>query len=295
MSSPDDIIRQLDSFLAQEQRLLNQLEQIKVQQNDPSKEMKKDFVNILARGTLGRSGGKIVRTIVNQGEKQRFDTLRAQVDSQHINIVVNFLAFINTVSVWKKGLTEPNSYQFKPRLDKAQEGVKVETRIRATIRVLNNLKAKKLIYNRDIHQFPGKAMVLPPAKPFTALMELGKIFGSCSGFVKVCDTWVDRQTLELLHSIPSRIPIKLLTGASGESGRFLSALKAFKVEHIATEVRVSTEFHDRFIFTENHGWAVGSSLKDLGRKASTILPLANETRREAEKVFDDLWKKAKLV
>ena len=138
-------------------------------------------------------------------------------------------------------------------------------------------------------------MVFPPAKPFTASLELGNIFGSCSGFVKVCDTWVDRQTLELLHSIPSMIPIQLLAGASGESGSFLSALKAFKVEHIATEVRVSNEFHDRFIFTETRGWVVGGSLKDLGRKASTILPLANETRREAEKVFDDLWKKAKLV
>ena len=108
MSNPDAIIRQIESFLAQEQRLLNQLEQIKVQQKDPSKEMKKEFVNILARSTLGRSGGKIVRNIVNQGDKQRFDTLRAQVDSQHINLVRNILAFINTHIKDKKILIHCN-------------------------------------------------------------------------------------------------------------------------------------------------------------------------------------------
>lgn len=53
--------------------------------------------------------------------------------------------------------------------------------------------------------------------------------------------------------------------------------------------------HDRFILTRGEGWIVGSSLKDFGKKLSAVTPLPNESKKEAERIFEEIWGKSKSI
>ena len=172
------------------------------------------------------------------------------------------------------------------------------TRIRHTRKYLMNLKSKRLVYNQDIPILPQIEAVLPPGSPYKGLMELRRVLSSATGFTKIFDTYVTVKTLDILFSIPEGVPIKLLTENTGGKKRapsFLRACKAFKVERPGFEVRKGEGLHDRFILMENQGWSVGPSLKDFGVKVSSLTPLQEKGKRDAEKIFDDIWKKSSIL
>jgi len=291
----DKINQVLDSYIAQERGLLAQLDQIYEQRNDIRKDIRKEAVSLGAREVFGRTGGKLARRVIEQAEREQIRSMETQIDSQHRVQVHRIGEFLGSVSEWKKDLQEPNSEKLISRLDRAQSGVKVATWIRHTVKFLINLKSKRLIYNNDLPTLPQAEAVLPPGSPYRGLMELRKVLDSATGYVKICDTYVSIKTLDILYSIPKGIPIKLLTKNTGGSKRapaFLRACKAFKVEHHKFEVRKSDGIHDRFVLMANRGWSVGASLKDFGTKFSALTPLQETAKHEAEKIFDDLWKKA---
>lgn len=288
------IDRILDSYINQEKGLLDQLSQIKSQRGD----MKTEIIKDVAGELFGRKGGKYARRIINKQEKGRIKVMEDNVDAQHRTIVNNITAFLRTISEWRKNIKESNSYRLLPRIEKAQGGARIATRVKATIKVLSGLKAKPLIYDKDIPLVPQKEAVFPPGRPFSARMELENLFGSATGYVKICDTYVNIKTLDILNSIPAGISIKLLTDKTGGSKRtpaFLRACKDFNAERPGLEVRKSEGLHDRFILMKDQGYSLGSSLKDLGKKFSGYTELQEKGKRETEKIFDGLWKKARQI
>ena len=291
----DEINQVLDLFISQEERLLTQFSQIRGQISDVQKEIGRDLITLGARELFGRTGGKIARKVMEQSEKERIKSQEAAIDAQHRGIVNRISGLLGTLSEWRKNLKEPNSDMLVSRLKRAQTGVRVTTRIRATIKLLSNLKLKRLTYNKDIHTIKEIGIVLAPGSPFSGHLELTKILSSVIEYVKICDPWVDIKTLEVLLSIPSSISIKLLTGDSGKSKKFQSASKAFQVERQLYEMRVGTGLHDRFIITKNRGWLLGSSIKDFGKKFTAMTLLPDNDAKETEKIYDDLWKNALVL
>ena len=294
----DEVSRILESDIHQEERLLVQLSQIQSQRKDIRTELGKEAIRQGARKIFGRTGGKFARKLREQAERERIRKLEAQIGSQHRGNVQRIRGFLGTVSEWKKNIKEPNSDMLMSRLDRAQSGIRVGTRIRHTITLLENLHSKRLVYNKDLPLSPQVEAVFPPGSPYKGLKELRKVLSSATGYVKVCDTYVDVKTLDILDSVPADVPIKLLTENTGGSKRapaFLRACKDFKAERPGLGVRKGEGLHDRFILMANRGWSVGSSLKDFGAKFSALTPLQERGKREAEKIFDDLWKKARSL
>lgn len=294
----EEINRILDSYINQEKRLLGQLSQIKIQRDDIKTEIAKDLVSLGASELFGRTGRKLTRMAIDRKVKTRIKGMEDNVDAQHRTIMYNITAFLRTISEWQKNIKEPNSHRLLPRIEKAQGGARIATRVQATIKGLISLKAKRLIYNKDIPPVSQKGAVFPPGSPFSASMELRHLLGSATGYVKICDTYVSVKTLDILNSIPAGIPIKLLTEKTGGKKRapaFLRACKDFKAEHPGLEVRKGEGLHDRFILMKDRGWSFGSSLKDFGSKFSAFTGLQEKEKREAEKIFDDLWKKARQI
>jgi len=294
----DEISRILESHIHQEESLLAQVSQIQSQRKDIRREYGKEAVRQGARIIFGRTGGKFARLNIEKAERERVEKLETQLDSQHRGNVQRIRGFLGTISEWKKNLKEPNSEALMTRLDRAQSGAKVVTRIRHTRTFLMKLKLKRLEYNKDLPLSPQIEAVLPPGSPYKGLMELRRVLRSATGFVKICDTYVNIKTLDILYSIPEEVPIKLLTEKTGGKKRapaFLRACKDFKAERPSFEVRKGEGLHDRFILMANRGWASGPSLKDFGDKFSSITPLSEKGKRAAEKIFDDLWKKAREI
>ena len=291
----EEIKQVLESFIGQEKRLLAQLAQIHGQRGDVQNEIGRDLITFGARTLFGRTIGKYTRQAISLGEKERIKAQEDTVDSQHRGVVNRVKGLLGTISEWRKTLKEPNSDRLIARLERAQTGARIDTRIRHTVKLLTTLKTKRLVYNKDIHIIEGKGIVLPPGSPFSGHLELTKILGSVTEYVKICDPWVDNKTLEVLLSVPSHVKITLLTGESGRSRNFLSASKAFQLEHQQYEMRVGQRLHDRFILSKNRGWLLGSSIKDFGKKFSAITLLPENEAMETERIYDDLWKKAHVL
>jgi len=302
-----EIRSRLEEYIRQEQALLDRLLQLKRQQVDVRKEISIDVLgeavttlieDLFESSRASRLGRKIVRTILSQRRKEEFLIQEESIERQHNSLVQSIREFLSSVSLWRKNLKEPNSSKLVAKLDKAQEFVKDETRIRKTIIMLKSIMSKPLIYNRDIlSQQVAKEVVVPPGKPFTGMLKLKEILKSVRGYVKIIDPYVDETALELLLSVPEGLSIKLLTaytGGKGKERRFKRACKRFKVERPLFEVRKCDPelIHDRFILTRTQGWSIGSSLKDFGKKLTMIKELSDHAKREAENIFDQMWEKS---
>jgi len=203
-------------------------------------------------------------------------------------------AYLDSISEWKPNLTKENSIALRNKLEKAQNYVNIETKIKHTIRVLEDLTLRCLVYNKDISRAPLSEVMVPPGKPLTGKVIIKKILGSVQGYVKIIDSYVSDATLELLLAVPENIPIKLLTeNIGGKKGRrsFLRTCKQFKVERPSFEIRKCEKgkLHDRLILTFERGWIVGQSLKDFGKKHSTINELSKKGKKENEEIFNQYW------
>jgi len=305
-----EIKNRLEQYIYQEQTLLDQLNQLNRQRADAGAEIRKSLIiegaRLIAKdffesSLAGRLGKKITKSALDQQQKEQYLLQERSIDSQHNSLVQGVRAFLSSISEKRKNIREPNSDKLVARLDRAQEYVKVETRIRRTVIALRSIAKKPLVYNTDIPVQPvEKELLLPPGEPFTASIKLKKILAGVQGYVKVIDPYVDETTLEFFLSIPKGLPIKLLTAYTGGRKKerpFKRACKRFKVERPAFEIRKCERnlVHDRFILTRTQGWNIGQSIKDIGKKLSMIKEISAQSKNKTEEKFDEIWKNAKEI
>ena len=292
-----EIYQRLAQFIQREEFLLAQLTQIKESKDDISTELGKELFILGAKEVLGRTGGKFVRKALTADEKRRIQTQETQIEYQHQNLVVNIQSYLSGVSENKRNLSEPNSTKFVQRIQKAQDGTRVKTRINSTIKAIKYIKSKNLIFNHEIPVQAPKEILLPGGTPFTGYVELKNILGSVTDYVKIIDPYINADTLERLLAVHDNIPIMFLsenTGGKNEK-RLLRSCRDFLVEKPNFNLKKCKGLHDRYIITKSNGWTIGSSLKDFGKKMSSISPLPNELKKEVEKTFDQLWNKSKSL
>jgi len=301
-----DFKNRLEQYIWQEQALLDQLLRLKGQQVDVGAEVGKTIISegmaALAKdffesSVAGRLGRKITKTFINQKQKEQLLIQERNIEAQHNSLVHNVRILLSSISIKRANLKEPNSFKLVARLDRVQEFVKVETRIKRTVMVLRDLANKPLIDNKDIPPLQlVKEVIVPPSKPFTSAMKIKEILQNAQGYVKVIDPYVDKTTLEFLLNVPEGLSIKLLTqytGGEKREGPFKRACQMFKVERPQFEIRKCDKLiHDRFILTQTQGWSIGSSLKDIGKRLSMINEISTQTKHEIEKTFDQIWSKS---
>lgn len=154
-----------------------------------------------------------------------------------------------------------------------------------------------LNFLRDFDKKGSYTGVVGPKQPYSGAKELKQILVSLDGYVEIIDPYVDRDTLDVLVDIPAGIPISVLTESKSGSfdPLFIKACTQFKVEKGIFEIRIGSLLHDRYIIDKNHAWSVGHSLKDFGKKVSSITSLTNVQKIEIERRFDSMWNMAKLV
>lgn len=106
-------------------------------------------------------------------------------------------------------------------------------------------------------------------------------------YVKICDNYVNAETIELLLHAPPDITILIISDNLKEKDRQAIQTEASKLKNKVL-IRTNTDVqHDRVIITRGKGWSVGHSLKDLGSKNSHVQIMQSVT--DAEQAFDDDW------
>ena len=294
----------INTYIYREKRLLEQYNIYMSEKTSPSASLVSKGVSIgvgeltswlFESSKAGRYGRSLTKEYLDLQTKEQLKERERTIENQHHVTVQSLRTFLESISIKRKSLKVRNSHQILAKLDKAQNYVKLPTKIRKTIELLIDLISKELIYNTEISEMPVKEVILSPGKPYSAIVEIKKILGSANNFVNVIDPYVDQTTLDLLLSVPERIPIQLITSYTSGSknvGRFIRACKSFKKERPTFDIRKCDPslIHDRFILTESNGWNVGSSLKDVGKSLSMIKQLAPTNVTKMYQFFEDLWR-----
>ncbi|MBI4052960.1 MAG: hypothetical protein HY394_02895 [Candidatus Diapherotrites archaeon] len=108
--------------------------------------------------------------------------------------------------------------------------------------------------------------------------------------ILVCDSYVSPETLFPFATIKGRIKIlKILTSNIYDLSKFESYKgKLGKELGIKIEVKINQKIHDRFIICDGKCWTIGSSIKDLGNKDTTIKEIS-EIATSMTNLFTERW------
>ena len=84
--------------------------------------------------------------------------------------------------------------------------------------------------------------------------------------ILLIDNWVDSTTLEMLSKKKAGVTVEIVTSQRGNRIT-KSELAAFNEQYGGLTIRISANFHDRFVIIDDKAlYLFGASLKDLGKK-----------------------------
>jgi hypothetical protein len=108
--------------------------------------------------------------------------------------------------------------------------------------------------------------------------------------IRIHDNYCAHELLAWLYGCSPAVKIQILTSpkALNQDQTFEPLYRSFKQERVLSEVRTTGDLHDRKIIIDNKdAFQTGESLKDLGKKGTTIVRLQDVAKHVAE--FDALW------
>jgi len=305
-----EIKRSIEHYINQGEILLEQLKVSKLQQKNVQADLGRTFliegarllaVDIFESAKVGRITKKLTRAYLDQQKKKQKSIIEETYNNRFYSWLRNINDFLANISTYKANLKKPNSQQLIGRFSKIEEVVKLETKISRSIRILRGISNKPLIYNQEIKKLTvieEKQILLPPGSPYTGFRKIEELLRKSTGYIKIIDSYVDEDILDILFNVAKEIPIFLLTaftGGKGKGKRFVKLCKRFKTERPRFEIRKCDPsiLHDRFILTKNNGWTIGSSIKDIGKRMTMITPLTVDTLKNAEELFKQIWHNSK--
>jgi hypothetical protein len=133
---------------------------------------------------------------------------------------------------------------------------------------------------------PGEWTV-PEKNPVTAGSEARDFLGKAETEVTIVDNRLGIITLDCLRDVNQHIRIVTGQQANSLEDNFERALRDFKSEGHAIDVRRHPKLHDRFILFNNRCWLSGSSLRDAGEKAFNVIELIDSKAQ----IFAEVTKK----
>jgi hypothetical protein len=136
--------------------------------------------------------------------------------------------------------------------------------------------------------------IVPAGRAYEAYVFLSDLLASSKVEVFVAETYPDDDTFRLyLEKVPKGVVTRILIGIKNET--FLAVASRFCSDRgVAMEIRHSTQLHDRVIFIDGRCWAVGHSLKDLGRKKPTYITEI-DSYEPMKKEYDRIWNEAEDI
>ena len=138
-------------------------------------------------------------------------------------------------------------------------------------------------------------IVIRAGEAFSANRVLREIFSQAKSDLAIADPYIGERLFDLLDPFAAKLRIQILTSPKLLSSQpaFKTALataRDFRSQYPNCELRTEPEekLHDRYILWDHsHGYHVGHSLKDLGKKDSQLNLLSNASEHWA--AFDARW------
>ena len=153
---------------------------------------------------------------------------------------------------------------------------------------LRDIDLKLLEHDNEIEQLfklleqprQDNAAVFFKGQMWDASSCIEQILEQADSEIILIDSYVDRRTLDMLSRKKTGVSILLFTSSSGN--RLTDKeIHDFNAQYPSLEVRITDEFHDRFLILDRERmYHIGASIKDAGKKAFEI------SRNEDEKLLE---------
>lgn len=186
-----------------------------------------------------------------------------------------------------------NEDSFRKRLHQAKKNSLVKETDRILYFSSDGIKRIRKILGQ-IGKSP--VYVIKSGENITAVKLLEEFLTIQIGYEEVllCDPYISHSTLFPFSVLKGKIKsLKILTSNIYDSDKFKDYKKKMGKElNIPIEVKVNKKVHDRFIIFGAKCWSIGSSIKDLGNKDSTIREIS-EVVSSMRDLFFKRWDEIK--
>ena len=133
---------------------------------------------------------------------------------------------------------------------------------------------------------PDKAVIFFKGQMWDASSCIEQILEKAEREIILIDSYVDRRTLDMLSRKKTGVAVLMFTSASGNRTTD-KEINDFNAQYPSLEVRITDEFHDRFLILDRRQmYHIGASIKDAGKKAFEIS--TNEDPKILEGILDRL-------
>lgn len=107
----------------------------------------------------------------------------------------------------------------------------------------------------------------------------------------IVDNYLSTEFFELYAAaVPQGVSFLVLTDEV--RGNLAAVARKYAASH-PLELRSSKEVHDRHVFVDDRGWAVGQSIKDAARRKPTyVVELGADLVPVIRKIYEELWARA---
>jgi hypothetical protein len=189
-------------------------------------------------------------------------------------------------------------------------GIRHETRFRASFstlasywlpavnsvqgQVLDAIERLKLELELDGRSEFGSAYA--PGDIYRFFTDLKNIVNGAQNGLMVIDPYFDGAAFDAyLSAAPAGIAIRVL------ADRYASDVATYVDKHrlqykSLVELRSSKELHDRIVIVDDEAtWIMGGSIKDAGKKATYLIPLASAIAAAKKTIYADIWNRATTI
>ena len=189
-------------------------------------------------------------------------------------------------------LSERGKKSVLRNLAKAGQSKSLKTILTKSLPIASTLVAKLTVLECA---WKPKGKLIPAGRLIKGIEEIESLLAhNCHGYVKLCDSYCSRRTLSILEAAPMALPLTVLTMNVSDENDFTEALSRVRRSGRKMSVAVlmtKPGFHDRYLITQNRGWTVGTSIKDIGNRDTLIHEIENH--EEVERMIDDYLNGAK--
>ena len=160
--------------------------------------------------------------------------------------------------------------------------------------VLDAIEELKLELELDGRTEFGSAYA--PGDVYRFFADLKNIVNGAKSGLMVVDPYFDGTAFDAyLSAVPSGVSVRVL------ADRYASEVAKYFEKHrlqykSALELRSSNELHDRIVLVdEDAAWVMGGSIKDAGKKATYLIPLASPIATAKKVIYADIWERSTIV
>jgi hypothetical protein len=146
--------------------------------------------------------------------------------------------------------------------------------------------------SRELDAAGDTVLFIEPSTGYTGLRGTDDLLGTLEGDVRVCDPYVDKNSLDMLAQCESADSIRLLTHNVKQSHGFKQALKPFTTQYgITIDVRCAQPgiLHDRYAIDDGSMLMFGTSLNGIGLKQTLVVAIGRDMRSIVLAAFEATW------